>query len=225
MDTASEVLLIIVSSILAIFLIILIAAIVYVLKILRQVKRITERAETVAGSVEAAATAFGKTATPLTVLRIIGTIVSQANKSRKGKGYSMSDKRSETVKKVAIGSAIAGAVGYLAGILSAPKSGKQTRQDIADKAGEVKTSAEDELQDLNEELKDLIKDAKGKTISLGSAARAEYNETLIKAKDAQNKAGEVLRAVKNGEAANPELDKAVRQAKQAAKNLGKYLKS
>jgi gas vesicle protein len=137
----------------------------------------------------------------------------------------MSDKRSETVKKVAIGSAIAGAVGYLAGILSAPKSGKQTRQDIADKAGEVKTSAEDELQDLNEELKDLIKDAKGKTISLGSAARAEYNETLIKAKDAQNKAGEVLRAVKNGEAANPELDKAVRQAKQAAKNLGKYLKS
>jgi gas vesicle protein len=137
----------------------------------------------------------------------------------------MSDKRSETVKKVAIGSAIAGAVGYLAGILSAPKSGKQTRQDFADKAGEVKTSAEDELQDLNEELKDLIKDAKGKTISLGSAARAEYNETLIKAKDAQNKAGEVLRAVKNGEAANPELDKAVRQAKQAAKNLGKYLKS
>jgi uncharacterized membrane protein len=86
MDTASEVLLIIVSSILAIFLIILIAAIVYVLKILRQVKRITERAETVAGSVEAAATAFGKTATPLAVLRIIGKIVSQANQSRKGKG-------------------------------------------------------------------------------------------------------------------------------------------
>jgi gas vesicle protein len=129
------------------------------------------------------------------------------------------------VNKVALGSAIAGAVGYLAGILSAPKSGKQTRQDIADKAGDAKTSAEDELHELNEELKDMIKNAKGKTISLGSAARAEYNETLIKAKDAQNKAGEVLKAVKNGGADNPELDKAVRQAKQAAKNLGKYLKS
>jgi gas vesicle protein len=137
----------------------------------------------------------------------------------------MSDKKSETVKKVAIGSAIAGAVGYLAGILSAPKSGKQTRQDIADKASEVKGSAEDELQELNDELKDMIKKAKDKTISLGSTARAEYNETLIKAKDAQNKAGEVLKAVKDGEAANPELDKAVRQARQAAKNLGKYLKS
>lgn len=137
----------------------------------------------------------------------------------------MSDKKSETVKKVAIGSAIAGAVGYLAGILSAPKSGKQTRQDIADKASEVKGSAEDELQELNDELKDMIKKAKDKTISLGSTARAEYNETLIKAKDAQNKAGEVLKAVKDGGAANPELDKAVRQARQAAKNLGKYLKS
>lgn len=86
MDTASEVLLIIVSSILAIFLIILIAATIYVLKILRQVRRITQRAESVAGSVEAAATAFGKTATPLAVLKIIGKIVAQANKSRKGKG-------------------------------------------------------------------------------------------------------------------------------------------
>lgn len=137
----------------------------------------------------------------------------------------MSDKNSNTVKKIAVGSAIAGAVGYLAGILSAPKSGKQTRKDIVDKAGDVKQSAEDELQDLNDELKDMIKNAKGKTVSLGSTARTEYNETLIKAKDAQNKAGEVLKAVKNGEAANPDLDKAVRQAKQAAKNLGKFLKS
>jgi len=85
MNTASEVLLIIVSAILGIFLLVLIAAVIYVIKILRQVKRITARAETVAGSVEAAATAFGKTATPLAVLRIIGKIVNQANKSRKRK--------------------------------------------------------------------------------------------------------------------------------------------
>lgn len=85
MDTASEVLLIIVSAILAIFLIVLIATIVYVLKILRQVKRLTERAETVAGSVEAAATAFGKTATPLAVFKIVSKIVKQANRTRKGK--------------------------------------------------------------------------------------------------------------------------------------------
>jgi uncharacterized membrane protein len=86
MNTASEVLLIIVSAVLAIFLLVLIAAIIYVVKILRQVKRITERAETVAGSVEAAASAFGRTAAPLAVLKIIGKIVKQSNKARKRKG-------------------------------------------------------------------------------------------------------------------------------------------
>ena len=134
-------------------------------------------------------------------------------------------KKQHTARKVAVGSALAGAVGYLAGILTAPKSGKDTRHDIANKAEDVKASAEDELMDLNDELKGLIKMTKEKTVALSSSARAEFNEAVIKAKDAQNKAGEVLKAVKKGEANDPELNKAVKQAKQAAKNLGKYLKS
>jgi gas vesicle protein len=138
----------------------------------------------------------------------------------------MAFKRKEnTVKKIAIGSAIAGGIGYLAGILTAPKSGKDTRHDIGNKAGEVKTSAEDELMDLNDELKDLIKSAKVKTVALSSTARAEFNEALIRAKDAQNKTSQVLKAVKNGEAADPDLNKAVKQGKQAAKNLGRFFKS
>ena len=134
-------------------------------------------------------------------------------------------RKEKTVKKVAIGSAIAGGIGYLAGILTAPKSGKDTRHDIANKAGDVKASAEDELADLNDELKDLIKSAKTKTIALSSTARAEFNEALIRAKDAQNKTGQVLKAVKNGEAADPDLNKAVKQGQQAVKNLGKFFKS
>ncbi len=134
-------------------------------------------------------------------------------------------KKQHTVRKVAVGSAVAGAIGYLAGILTAPKSGKDTRQDIANKAEDVKYSAEDELRGANDELKVLIKSAKEKTVTLSSAARAEFNEAVIKAKDAQNKAGEVLKAVKQGEANDPELNKAVKQAKQAVKNLSKYLKS
>jgi gas vesicle protein len=138
----------------------------------------------------------------------------------------MTFKRNQhTVKKVAIGSAIAGGIGYLAGILTAPKSGKDTRSDIGHKAGDVKTSAEDELMDLNDELKGLIKSAKVKTVALSSTARAEFNEALIRAKDAQNKTSQVLKAVKNGEAADPDLNKAVKQGKQAVKNLGKFFKS
>jgi gas vesicle protein len=134
-------------------------------------------------------------------------------------------KKQHTARKIAIGSALAGAAGYLAGILTAPKSGKDTRQDIANKAEDVKYGAEDELQAASVELKELLSKTKDKTVAMGSSARAEFNEAVIKAKDAQNKTGEVLKAVKKGEASDPELNKAVKQARQAAKNLAKYLKS
>jgi len=128
-------------------------------------------------------------------------------------------------RKIAVGSAIAGAVGYLAGVLTAPKAGKQTRKDIADKAGDAVNDAEGQLQDLNEELKDLIKSTKAKTIALSSNARAEFNEAVVKAKDTQNKSTQILKAAKSGEASDPDLNKAVKQARQAIKNLGKFMKS
>lgn len=138
----------------------------------------------------------------------------------------MAFRRDEHIgRKVAIGSVVAGAVGYLAGVLTAPKSGKQTRKDIADKAGDIVNDTEDQLQDLNDELKDLIKSTKDKTIALSSSARAEFNEAVVKAKDAQNKSTQVLKAAKAGEASDPDLNKAVKQARQAIKNLGKFLKS
>jgi len=85
MNTASEVLVIIVSSILAVFLIVLIVALVFVVKILKQVRRLTERAENVAGSVEDAASTFKRAASPLAVIKLIGSIVGQAEKMRKRK--------------------------------------------------------------------------------------------------------------------------------------------
>ncbi|MBA3757796.1 YtxH domain-containing protein [Candidatus Saccharibacteria bacterium] len=127
-------------------------------------------------------------------------------------------------RKFAIGALIAGAVGYLTGILTAPKSGKETREDIVEKAEDVKDSAEDQLQNVHDELNRIIKDTKGKTVALKSKAREEYNEAVIKAKDAQNKASSVLKAVKAGDADDPELSKAIRQAQQAKKNLMRYLK-
>lgn len=133
-------------------------------------------------------------------------------------------KKDHTVRKLAIGSVIAGVAGYVTGVLTAPQSGKETRQDIADKADDVKQSVEDQLSDIDQELNDLIKTAKKKTMALSSNARAEFNEAVIKAKDAQNKTGQMLKAVKAGEASDPDLNKAVKQAHQAANNLGKFFK-
>ena len=91
--------------------------------------------------------------------------------------------------------------------------------------GDLVNDAEGQLQDLNDELKDLIKSTKSKTVALSSSARAEFNEAVVKAKDAQNKSSQVLKAAKAGEAGDPDLNKAVKQARQAIKNLGKFLKS
>ncbi|MBI2007616.1 YtxH domain-containing protein [Candidatus Saccharibacteria bacterium] len=134
-------------------------------------------------------------------------------------------KDQHTGRKIAIGSLLAGAFGYLAGILTAPKSGKETREDIVEKASELKEEGVDQLQDLRDELNELIKNAKDKTVALSAKAREEFNEAVVSAKDAKNKAGVVLKAFKAGEADDPDLNKAIKQAKQAKKNLSQYFKS
>jgi gas vesicle protein len=134
-------------------------------------------------------------------------------------------KKQNTGKKVAASALIAGVAGYLSGILTAPKSGKETRKQLVEDAESIKVSTEEQLQKANEELKVLLKDTKTKTVALSGQAREEFNEAVIRAKDAQNKASTTIRALKNGEAEDPELNKAVKQAKQAAKNLSKYFKN
>jgi ABC-type multidrug transport system fused ATPase/permease subunit len=80
METASLVLLIVVSSALTVFLIVLIVAGVYFINVLKQVKKITAQAESAVDSIEAAAAAVQRSTSPLAVLKLIGNIVSQASK-------------------------------------------------------------------------------------------------------------------------------------------------
>ena len=47
---------------------------------------------------------------------------------------------SKRSRNFALGTAVAAAVGYLAGVLSAPKSGKETRKDIARTASKAEIS-------------------------------------------------------------------------------------
>jgi hypothetical protein len=86
MDTASEVLVIIVSSVLVIFLVAAIVATIYAIKVMKQVRTIVAQAESVVDSVEAAASTFQKAASPLALLKVVGNIVEQANRIRRKKG-------------------------------------------------------------------------------------------------------------------------------------------
>jgi biopolymer transport protein ExbB/TolQ len=86
MDTATQILVIITSSVLIVFLIFSIVTLVYFIKLIKQLRRVTEHAENVVDSVEAAASTMQRAASPLAFLKLISNIVDQASRLRKGKG-------------------------------------------------------------------------------------------------------------------------------------------
>jgi gas vesicle protein len=133
-------------------------------------------------------------------------------------------KESGAGKKIAIGAAVAAAAGFVAGILTAPKSGKETRQDIKKTANNVKREAEKKLKELSGELNDLL--TKGQTLlkEQQGKAKAGLEVAMDQAKVAQQKVKEVISALKNGETDEPELKKAINEAKKARDNLVKYFK-
>lgn len=134
------------------------------------------------------------------------------------------DDRNTTVKAVAIGGMIAAAAGYVAGLLTAPKSGKETREDIKHAANETYSKAEAELKNLNRQLSDLIEQGKDQADKLGTRARGELNYLIDSARDAKDKVREVISAIHEGDAEDRDLKKAVNDAKKAIDNLNKYLR-
>lgn len=129
------------------------------------------------------------------------------------------------------GAGVAGAVvvgalaGYVAGILTAPKSGKETRADIQKASAQLKKNLEAKLQVAKEELSRQIAEANVKLQNLSDRGKKELDALLVKAKAAQAKSKEVLSAVKSGEASDKDLQKALDEAKQAKAHLSSYLKS
>jgi len=128
-----------------------------------------------------------------------------------------------TAKKFAIGASIAAAAGYIAGILTAPKSGKETRQDVKDTASKAVTEAEKQLKKLESDVEDLVSKAKDKGSDLSDKAKDELDNLLKMAKDSRGKASEMLSAVKDGKAEDKDLSKAIADATKAIDHLRDYL--
>jgi len=132
--------------------------------------------------------------------------------------------RQRNFRKLAFGSGLAAVAGYLAGILTAPKSGKETRQDIKDTAERGRVEGEKELKRLHTELDKTIKEARVNSGKLGAKAQQELKELVAKAKDTKEKTRQVISAVHEGDAKDEDLKKAVKQANHALKNLRAFLK-
>jgi gas vesicle protein len=128
-------------------------------------------------------------------------------------------------KKWALGAIIAGIAGYLAGILTAPKSGKETRQDIKDTAQKAISEAEKELKKLHTQMTDLLGQAKQKVDTLKGNAQKELQTAMDKTAVAKEKARELLSAVHEGnDADDKDLRKAINEANQAIEHLKVYMK-
>ena len=127
-------------------------------------------------------------------------------------------------RKLAIGTLVAGAAGYVAGILTAPKSGKETRKDLKDVADARMADAEKQLKKLHTELTDLIGQAKDSSNKARGKAKDQAQDLADKAGVAKQKVRELISAIHEGEADNKDLQRAMDDAQKAIKHLRDYLK-
>ncbi len=132
--------------------------------------------------------------------------------------------KSNTAKQVAIGSALAALAGYVAGLLTAPKSGKATREDIKTAAARTRVEAEKELKRLHSELDKALAEAKKRSGDLSAKASKQLAELIDNAKDTKEKVREVLSALHEGDAEDQDLKRAIKNANDALEHLRDYLK-
>jgi gas vesicle protein len=74
--------------------------------------------------------------------------------------------RKESARKVLSGVVIGSAIGAAAGILFAPKAGKETRQDISKKVKETAATAKEKVQETVDEVKEKMESMKDKKIAI-----------------------------------------------------------
>ncbi len=102
-------------------------------------------------------------------------------------------------KKFGLGIILGALVGVVTGLLTAPKSGKETRDDIKKKAGEVKGTAERKLKDAHKELDKVAIDAKVKAKQLQGKAKEEMDELSNKADELRGRVKSAITSIKSGD--------------------------
>lgn len=130
---------------------------------------------------------------------------------------------SKTAKRFAIGAIFAAAAGYVAGILTAPKSGKETREDIKNATEHGIAEAEKQLKKLHTQMATVLGEAKEKVETLKGTAQKDLQMAIEKTNVAKEKARDLLSALHEGGAEDKDLKKAIDEATKAIEHLQKYL--
>ncbi len=132
--------------------------------------------------------------------------------------------RATTFKKIAVGAALAGAAGYVVGVLTAPNEGKKTRKKLKKSAERSMSDVEKQLKQLHRDLGDLVSDAKEHPAEMSARAKKKFGEAVDGARDAKDKLRDVLSAVHEGEASDKDLQKALEDARRTLNHLKQFLK-
>jgi gas vesicle protein len=130
----------------------------------------------------------------------------------------------KTTKKIAIGTVVAAGAGYLAGILTAPKSGKETRKDIKVTTEKGIAAAEKVLKKTYTQLSEASAKAKVQVKKLSGTAKKDLQVAIDLADTAKKKAGEILSDFHEGKPQDKNLAKALSESQKAIDNLKTYLK-
>lgn len=131
---------------------------------------------------------------------------------------------SKTTRRFAVGALVAAAAGYVTGILTAPKAGKETRKDIKKATSKALVEGEKQLKKLHSELKELVTKADKKLNSARGKAKTQLSAKLKAANKAKQKVRELLTALHDGDADDKELKSAIKNAKKARDHLKLFFK-
>jgi gas vesicle protein len=125
-------------------------------------------------------------------------------------------------KRFVLGTVLAAITGYVAGLLSAPKSGKETRQDIKDVTVKSVAATEKELKHLEQEMSAALTEAKAEIAKLSGQAKLGLDEAVQKTKVAEVRVKQLLSAVHSGGADDKDLQKAISEATKAIRHLQSF---
>ncbi len=126
-------------------------------------------------------------------------------------------------RSLAIGTLLAAGAGYIAGLLTAPKSGREARKDIHKAAQSAKSEAERKLKQAHSELSKLQNDATKLFEKSKGKVNTEFSKARKNAEVVGKKARLVLSAVHEGEDGDKDLQNAISDVKKATSHLKKFV--
>lgn len=126
---------------------------------------------------------------------------------------------------IALTALVAAGAGYVGGLLSAPRSGKQTRKKLAKSASKTVTDGEKQLKKLYSEVNQNIRQVEKQITKARTKANNERKQAVKSAKEARQKARILLTALHEGDADDPNLKAVIEEVSSAKKHLAQFIKS